>query len=83
MNSAEECIKDGYKYYCMNCFKAYKEIPTEWHDEVSCTGADLEMCRCGSDLFDTFENFIKREKEKEEKEKIERTVRSDLLDIEK
>lgn len=84
MGKAEDMIKEGYKHYCLNCKRAYKEVPQKWHDDVSCMGAYLDECpRCGCDLFDTFENYLKRcEESPEEKEEDNELSRVDLLDME-
>ena len=58
--TAEEAIKEGYKCFCLQCSKAYKKTPSYWEEKASCLGAEIEMCKCGSDLFMSFEEFIQR-----------------------
>jgi len=86
--TAEEALEQGYKWFCLHCNKAYKEKPTEWHDDISCMGASIEMCRCGCDLFMSFEEFIeKRDEYKNKKSEPvdpkDNTIRSrtQILDI--
>lgn len=81
--NAEDAIKEGYKCFCLQCNIAYKQVPTYWEEQVSCLGAELEMCKCGSDLFMSFEEFIQRRDgtfvEEEEDGPIEN--RMDILDL--
>jgi len=49
-NTREECIRDGYLFYCLGCATAYKKIPQEWYEDGH-GGRYIDMCRCGSDLF--------------------------------
>ena len=58
--SAEAAIKEGYKCFCLQCNKAYKKTPSYWDESVSCMGGEIEMCKCGCDLFMSFEQFIQR-----------------------
>ena len=44
---AEGLISEGYKYYCINCFTAYKHLPQAERAE----GGFMDMCKCDSDLF--------------------------------
>ena len=57
---AEQAIKEGYKCFCLQCNVAYKKTPSCWEEQDSCCGAEIEMCKCGSDLFMSFEEFIQR-----------------------
>ena len=57
---AEQAIKEGYKCFCLQCNTAYKKTPSYWEEQASCMGAEIEMCKCGSDLFMSFEEFIQR-----------------------
>ena len=50
----KEAIAEGYKYYCLNCKRAFKEKPTQPYEDGH-GGRMIEMCRCGSDLFGSFE----------------------------
>lgn len=61
--TAQEMIKKGYNYFCMGCNTAYKTKPQETLDSGSCE-YDIDMCRCGCDLFMTFKEYIKMQKEK-------------------
>ncbi len=58
--TAEEAIKEGYKCFCLQCYRPYKKIPSYWDDSVSCGGGEIEMCKCGCDLFLSFEEHIAR-----------------------
>ena len=46
----KEAIKSGYICYCAKCNTAYKNVPTEQYEDGH-GGRQLEMCRCGCDLF--------------------------------
>lgn len=58
--TAQECYDNGYRYYCLNCNKIYKDIPTP--DYMAFPGVQPDMCNCGCDLFGTFEELIKNNK---------------------
>lgn len=46
-----EAIKQGYKFYCLQCKTVFKTIPQSWDEKVSCTGAYIDECsNCGCDL---------------------------------
>lgn len=45
----EQAIKKGSKYYCANCKRTFKEVPTEQYEDGH-GGRLLTMCRCGCDL---------------------------------
>ena len=57
---AEQAIKEGYKCFCLQCKMAYKKTPSYWDESVSCSGGEIKMCKCGCDLFMSFEEFIQR-----------------------
>ena len=59
--NAKEAIEEGYKCFCMQCNKAYKKIPSYWEEQASCAGMEIEMCKCGCDLFMSFEEYIQRQ----------------------
>ena len=43
-------IAEGYNYYCINCKKVYKEVPSEIYEDGH-GGRFLTMCsRCGCDI---------------------------------
>lgn len=46
----DKAIKLGYQIYCLGCSAVYKSTPTEQYEDGH-GGRQLEMCRCGSDLF--------------------------------
>lgn len=48
----QELIEEGAKYFCLNCKKVYAKKPTQPY-ETGHGERMLEMCRCGSDLFDS------------------------------
>ena len=75
--NAEKAIKEGYKCFCLQCNKAYKKTPSYWEEKASCTGAEIEMCSCGSDLFMSFEQYVKQH----EKEDGPIENRLDILDL--
>ena len=41
-------IKEGYRWRCDGCGTVYKDKPETYESGQDC---DIEMCRCGSDLF--------------------------------
>jgi hypothetical protein len=45
----EEAIKNGAKYYCVNCKTTFREVPTEVYEDGH-GGRLLTMCRCGCDI---------------------------------
>ena len=49
MTSRADAIKEGYKYYCINCNTVYKHLPTEDYEDGH-GGRLLTMCRCGCDI---------------------------------
>lgn len=50
-----EAIKEGFKYYCLYCGRIYKKVPqVEYEDGHG--GRWIDMCCCGSDLFEKLEN---------------------------
>ncbi|HCR41769.1 TPA: hypothetical protein DIV45_00105 [Patescibacteria group bacterium] len=46
----EEALAKDYLYYCLNCNKVYKELPVENYEDGH-GGRNLQMCKCGCDLF--------------------------------
>ena len=68
--TAEEAIQEGYKCFCMQCNKAYKNTPSYWEERASCLGVEIKMCKCGGDLFMSFREFAERNKEQEILDKI-------------
>lgn len=57
----EECLEKGYKYFCMQCDKIYKELPVVTYEDGH-GGSTRNFCRCECDLFMTFEELIKKRK---------------------
>jgi len=51
----EEAITEGYKWYCLKCNTVFKDKPTQNYEDGH-GGRLLEMCRCGSDLFDKLDD---------------------------
>jgi len=52
MSSSHEAVMaKGYKYYCMECNKVFKEIPTMSHETGHGRAIDVPSCpRDGCDL---------------------------------
>jgi hypothetical protein len=59
----EDLKKKGGEHVCLKCNSVYAEKPI-WHYEDGHGGRDLEMCPCGSDLFETIDGFINMLKNK-------------------
>jgi hypothetical protein len=74
--NAEIAIEKGYKYFCLNCNRPYKEIPTQWEEKNNCLGAEIDMCSCGCDLFMSFEEYLKKQQDEGPIES-----RMDILDL--
>ena len=51
-----ELIEKGYRYICIGCRTVYKEKGQEFVEDGH-GGHDMDMCRCGSDLFEELENI--------------------------
>lgn len=49
MPTREKMIAEGLLYFCADCRKCYKEVPTEDYEDGH-GGRLLTMCRCGCDL---------------------------------
>ena len=79
--TAEEAIKEGYKFFCLQCNKSYKEVPSYLEEKASCLGSELTMCKCGSDLFMSFEEYIQRENGTYEYPEATIENRMDILDL--
>ena len=51
-----ELAAQGFSHVCLGCHKVYKSPP----QESGCSGGhgfqSMDMCRCGSDLFEKLEN---------------------------
>jgi len=46
----KEAISKGFVWFCMECNKVYREQPTRRYEDGH-GGWQIEMCRCGCDLF--------------------------------
>jgi len=55
----KELKNKGANYICLNCKQIYAEKPVQLYEDGH-GGKDIEMCSCGSDLFDDIGPFIKR-----------------------
>lgn len=55
----EELKTNGANYVCLGCKRVYANKPTQWQEDGH-GGGDLEMCSCGSDLFDSIGSFIEK-----------------------
>lgn len=55
MNANEALVK-GFRVYCLDCFTVYRTIPTRQYEDGH-GGRQLEMCRCGCDLFCLLANY--------------------------
>ena len=55
--------EQGAKYVCLGCNKPYETKRTEPYEDGH-GGRMLEMCVCGSDLFEEITHFIERHEEK-------------------
>lgn len=54
MAKRQEVIAEGYKYYCLNCNKVFKDLPYQpYEDGHGCR--QVPFCSCSSDLFATLE----------------------------
>ncbi|MBD3282104.1 MAG: hypothetical protein GF387_00640 [Candidatus Portnoybacteria bacterium] len=51
-----ELIEEGYKYVCLHCKTAYKSKRREPYEDGH-GGRHIEMCKCGSDLFEELKNL--------------------------
>jgi hypothetical protein len=52
-------VEAGAKYICLGCHKVYQRKPEQEYEDGH-GGRDLEMCGCGSDLFEDIDSFILR-----------------------
>ncbi len=50
-------MEQGYSVKCLNCGTIYKEKPKQPYEDGH-GGRDIEMCRCGSDLFIRLKEMI-------------------------
>ena len=64
--TAKDAIKKGYNYFCLNCRTAYKNKPQETMEGQGCD-YQIDMCRCGCDLFMKFEDHIRLSKKTRQK----------------
>ena len=51
MATRQEMLDQGKKYYCLGCRTTYVELPVERIDKDGHGGHNMNMCRCGCDLF--------------------------------
>jgi len=54
MPTPKELLKEGYRYGCIGCNTAYKDVPWEDYPDGH-GGRPLAMCRCGCDIIVDFE----------------------------
>jgi len=47
----------GAEYVCMGCKRVYSDIPSRFYEDGH-GGRDIDMCTCGSDLFDSIDGFV-------------------------
>ena len=84
--NAGEFIERGYKYFCLNCNRAYREykkynsFPTLW------AGRGFGICNeCGENQFMSFEEYKYRQGQNEMKEilnfETDIDSRFDILDL--
>lgn len=59
IENLQELKEKGAKYVCFGCNQVYANKPTELYDDGACFRS-LDMCSCGSDLFDGIDSFINR-----------------------
>ena len=52
-------IKKGFKYYCVECLRTYKELPTEQYEDENGKARIVICPRCGCDLFAKLEDDAK------------------------
>jgi hypothetical protein len=57
ISKLEKFKGEGYTEVCIACRIVYKQVPTQ-HYEDGHGGRDLEMCSCGSDLFNSIDKTI-------------------------
>lgn len=48
--TADEAYAKGYRMFCVECNRIYREAPTRQHEDGH-GGRQMQMCRCGCDLF--------------------------------
>ena len=58
LNQIEKLKDKGAKYICIGCHKTYETKRTELYEDGH-GGRMLEMCTCGSDLFEDIDSFLK------------------------
>ena len=52
-----ELERQGTRFVCLNCYRAYEKKPEEIYEDGH-GGRYLEMCPCGSDLFESIREFM-------------------------
>ena len=59
IKNLEDLAKNGGRYVCLGCTQVYQDKPTEPYETGHGFPDLLEICPCGSDLFETIKGFIK------------------------
>jgi len=57
IKNLQELEKKGGKYVCLKCYGIYANKPTQIYEDGH-GGRDIEMCKCGCDLFVNINSFI-------------------------
>ncbi len=53
----KQMIKEGYRWRCGGCGIVYKDKPKTYERGQDC---DIEICRCGSDLFTNLKEILEK-----------------------
>lgn len=73
LKNLEKLKEKGAKYVCLNCTKVYQKIREELYEDGH-GGRMIQMCTCGSDLFEDISSFLDFHNRKicEKKEKLDK-----------
>lgn len=58
IKNLDELARQGGRYVCLGCYYPYHKKPEQFSEDGH-GGGYMEMCFCGSDLFETIEGFAK------------------------
>ena len=59
LENVQALEKQGARHHCLGCNRLYNQKPKEWYEDGH-GGRFLEMCGCGSDLFDDIGGLLER-----------------------
>ncbi len=59
INKLKELKEEGYNEVCLSCHTVYKEKPIQNYEDGH-GGRELNMCKCGSDLFEGINKTIQK-----------------------